>query len=159
MSMGKKQKQQEPEKSEPQLNNEDLVIEKSKEVVKYQKELDCLLSARKNAGAAAGHKETDSDDSDAAHDDDDDVEDDTVASQYHRDTNAAQQSVASKRFKVDASNVVHGEAEEYPNRGRARGARRKPIKETYCTILSVGCGVVSEEIGSKHQRKWYLTRS
>ncbi len=73
--MGKKRKQPEPEKSEPQLNNEDLVIEKSKEVVKYQKELDCLLSAQKNAGAVAGHKETDSDDSDAAHDDDDDVED------------------------------------------------------------------------------------
>jgi len=116
MASGKR-KQSEPEKSEERLDNEDYVVQKSKNVPQYQKEVDRLVSLRKTTGAAAGHRETDSDPSDhsdAAHEDDDDVEDDTVAAQHHRDTNAAQQSVASKRSKIDASNVLEGKRDRKP---------------------------------------------
>jgi hypothetical protein len=95
------------------LDNEDFVVEQVKKVQLYKDAVDRLVSLRKQAGAAAGHRETDSD-SDMAHEDDDDVEDDTVAAQHHRDTNAAQQSVPIKRSKVDPSNVLEGKRDRKP---------------------------------------------
>ena len=91
-----KLKQRMPEKSEEQVANELVVLEKIREITLYRAELDRLVLERKTAGATTSkkNKDTDSGDSDQAHEDDNDVPDDTVAArQYHIDTNAAHQSV------------------------------------------------------------------
>ena len=95
---------------EKMLNNEDFVVEQVKKVPQYKEEVDHLVSLRKPAGVAAREES----DSDMAHDDDSDVEDDAVAAQHHKDKNAAQQSVASKRSKIDTCNVIEGKRDRKP---------------------------------------------
>jgi len=123
--MGKKRK--EPvQKSEEQVANEQLVKEMAAELAQYRTELDCCVLAQKNAGAAADKRESESDDSDMAHEDDEDVPDDTVAAQYHKDTNAKQQSVASKKFKVDPSNELKGKRTRIPTKAAPAARARNP---------------------------------
>ena len=115
-------------KCEQQVANEQLVKEMAAELAQYRTELDCCVLARKNAGAAADKRESESDDdnSDIAHEDDSDVEDDTVAAQYHKDTNAKQQSVASKKFKVDPSNELQGKRTRIQTKAAPAARARNP---------------------------------
>ncbi len=131
------------------MANEKLVMKMAAELEQYQTELDCFVLARKNAGAAADKRESESDDdnSDIAHEDDSDVEDNKVAAQYHKDTNARQQSVASKKFKVDPSNELQGKRTRIPTKAAPAARARNPSEvamendEAYKVVCKMRIGL------------------
>jgi hypothetical protein len=113
MASGKRK--QPEEKSEKQLDNEDFVMAQTGKIGALQEKLDVCLTKRKTVGAVPKLHESESD-SDEAHEDDDDVEDDADAARYHKATNAASPSTASKRCKIDASNQVEGKRVRVPTK-------------------------------------------
>ena len=136
-----------PEKSEEQVANELVVLEKIREIPLYRAELHSLVSERQTTGAATSkkNKDTDSGDSDDAHEDDNDVADDFAAMEYHRATNAAQKSVASDRFKVNTANVVEGKRKRFKTKAApsARAANRSEVAfqkdQVYATLCCMRC--------------------